>query len=127
MGEEQLTESQEVTQVEPEQDSLTAEDVQSAVENALASRDAHDLVVEDMANAVVELRDSVALLASSAGEDEQAGDDVVYTVRLDSSQVEVAKGCARLICTEGLLIVILLAILCGLQVWRVLSCRWSNG
>lgn len=112
-----------------EDSSLTVEDVEHAVENALSTRDAHDVVIEDMSHTLVEIRDGVALLSSNAETDEEetAADDVTYTVRLDSSQVEVAKSAARLVCTEGLFVIILLATLCGLTLWQILQSRWSRG
>lgn len=112
-----------------EEPSLTAEDVEHAVENALSTRDAHDVVIEDMSHTLVEIRDGVALLSSNAETDEEETSDVdvTYTVRLDSSQVEVAKSAARLVCTEGLFVIILLATLCGLTLWQILQSRWSRG
>lgn len=116
-------------EVVEEQPSLTAEDVEHAVENALSTRDAHDVVIEDMSHTLVEIRDGVALLGSNAETDEEqtSADDVTYMVRLDSSQVEVAKSAARLVCTEGLFVIILLATLCGLTLWQILQSRWSRG
>lgn len=111
---------------EPEQ--LTAEDVQTAVENALSTPDATDIAVQDMAQTLVRISDDVALLSTRSAEEEQTeNEELTYTVRLDSSQVETAKGAVRLACTEGLLLVILLALLCGLQLWQILQSRWARG
>lgn len=106
-------------------DSLTVQDVTSAVDESLGVYQQHnDAAMQDLSARVQQLGDSVQLLAANEQEQQQ---EQVQTVRVDASQVETAKGALRVLCTECLLVVIVLALIAGLQGWKVVAERWRNG
>lgn len=113
-----------VTNAKPE---VTIDGIRNVVTDAVnSSGEKQDASIQDLGAKVGDLQESIRLL-SEKQEDSQQSQDVVYVVRLDSSQVDTAKAATRVVCTEGLILIILLAVSCGLQAWRVLSGRWSNG
>lgn len=107
------------------QESLTIEDVRQVVSDAQgAINDAEQHRYDVLVDEVHLVGDSVQLLATSQDEEQQ--EDVTYTVRLDSSQVETGKAAARVLCTEGLLVVLLLSIQVGISGWRLVCDRWRG-
>lgn len=120
MGELEAVET-EVTEEEG-QDVLTAQDVRQIVTDAIASsNDAQQVAIEGLAANVQSLSDSVSMLQAS----EQQEQSDTLLVRLEPTQVETFKSGARIVCTEGLLVVILLGVLVGLQCFRIFTGRWS--
>lgn len=106
-------------------DAITIEQVSEVVstsETNILNR--MDSASSDLSANIVSLADSVTLLANANNEANDT--DTVYTVKLDSGQVETAKVAVSVACTEGLVICILLAVLCGLQCWRIISGGWST-
>lgn len=107
-------------------DSLTVQDVSAAVDESLGVYQQHnDAAMQDLSAKVQQLGDSVQLLAENEQEEQQQ--EQMQTVRVDASQVETAKGALRVLCTECLLVVIVLALIAGLQGWKVVAERWHNG
>ena len=107
-------------------DSLTAEDVQLIVDNSItALNDANQERYDSLQGEIQQLGDSVMFLAES-NEEQGQQDDATYTVLLDTSQVETAKVCARILVTEGFFLVVLLAVQIGLIGWQVVADRWRN-
>lgn len=120
MGELEAVET-EVTEEEG-QDVLTAQDVRQIVTDAIASsNDAQQVAIEGLASNVESLSESVSMLQAS----EQQEQSDTLLVRLEPSQVETFKSGARVACTEGLVVVLLLALLVGLQCFRIFTGRWS--
>lgn len=111
---------------QPVEESLTIEDVQQVVSDAQSAiNDAEEHRYEVLVDEVHLVGDSVQLLYSENQEEEQQ-EDVTYTVRLDASQVETGKAAARVLCTEGFLVVLLLAIQVGISGWRLVCDRWRG-
>lgn len=111
----------EVTEEEG-QDVLTAQDVRDIVNDAFEStNDAQQVALEGLAANVQSLSESVSMLQAS----EQNEQSDTLLVRLESAQVETFKSGARIVCTEGLLVVVLLGVLVGLQCFRIFTGRWS--
>lgn len=103
----------------------TVDDVRAVVDDAMrAGSDATNAKYEALERQIVVLGDSVALLASSDEASESEDGETVYLVRLAPEQVDTFKAFARVLTTEGLLLVIVFAIACGLMVWQVFSSRW---
>lgn len=120
MGELEAVET-EVTEEEGT-DVLTAHDVREIVNDAFASsNDAQQVAIEGLAANVQSLTESVTSLQAS----EQQEHSETLLVRLEPSQVETFKAGARVACTEGLILVLLLAVLVGLQCFRIFTGRWS--
>lgn len=120
MGELEAVET-EVTE-EEDTDVLTAQDVREIVNDAFASsNDAQQVAIEGLASNVESLSESVSMLQAS----EQQEQSDTLLVRLEPSQVETFKSGARVVCTEGLVVVLLLAVLVGLQCFRIFTGRWS--
>ena len=117
--------AQQVTEAtqEPVQQ-LSGDEVRQIVTDAVNS-----LVESDNAKYDALSRDLATLgedIRSVAADDgQQSEGDVVYVVRLDASQVDTAKSFGRVLCTEGLLLVILLAVTCGMLGFRQLSKGWE--
>lgn len=108
-------------------DSLTVQDVSSAVDESLSVYQQHnDSAMQDLSAKVQSLGESVQLLAASEQQQEQEQDSV-QLIRVDPVQVETAKGALRLLCTECLIVVIVLALIAGLQAWQVVAERWRHG
>lgn len=111
----------EVTEEEG-QDVLTAQDVRDIVNDAFArTNDAQQVAIEGLASDMQSLSESVSMLQAS----EQNAQSDTLLVRLEPTQVETFKSGARIVCTEGLLVVILLGVLVGLQCFRIFTGRWS--
>lgn len=103
-------------------DELTAQEVREIVTDAFeSSNDAQQVAIEGLAANVQSLSESVSMLQAS----EQQEQSDTLLVRLEPSQVETFKSGARIVCTEGLLVVILLGVLVGLQCFRIFTGRWS--
>ena len=125
-GSQQVVQQQEQTP-QAGGDSLTAEDVSRAVDESLRVYQEHnDAAIGELSSNVQSLGQSVQLLAAN-DEQQQQDQQQVQTVRVDASQVETAKGALRVLCTECLLVVIVLALIAGLQGWAVVAERWRNG
>ena len=105
-------------------DTLTAEQVREVVTDALGESNSQtNDALNNLSKDVELLGESVRTLQDT--QSESANTETVYTVRADSSQVETAKACARIVCTEGLIVCLLLALVAGLNAWHILSGRWS--
>ena len=103
---------------------LSADDVQRIVSDTVGTlQRSQDVQFAGLSEDVSALGESISLLAAS---DEGQSSEGTTLVRVDSSQVETAKGALRVLCTEGLLVVILLALIAGLQGWRIVADRWRG-
>lgn len=108
--------------------SVTLDGIRTVVSDVVdSSQSKQDAAISDLGTKVNGLGDAIKVLSENQDKNENSADEVVYVVRLDSSQVDTAKAATRVACTEGLILIILLALSCGLQAWRVLSGRWSSG
>ena len=67
-----------------------------------------------------------ALRGIAEGLGDQHSSDAVYTIVLDDSQSDVVMGAARVLCTEGLIALLLVAAVCGLVAFSVLSRLWGR-
>lgn len=105
---------------------LTSEDVTSAVESALRNVNvANDSQLQQLDESLKGIDQRLQTVAENTKSDDTKQDQETITlVKLDSGQTETAKTGARIVCTEGLVIIILLAVSCGLQLFRILSDRW---
>lgn len=118
--------SPEIETVDGGTQGLTVEDVRGVVDDALRSNaEATNEKYDDLKEQIVVLGDSVALLTQS--DDAAADEDTVTVVRLAPEQVDKALSGFRVLCSESLVIMILLALLCGLTAWRIFSGRWRYG
>lgn len=104
---------------------LTYEDIVSAVSDAVTSSvlPVHDSALDGIAEDLDSLASGVAALADSPS---PSDDSAVYSVQLVPSQVDTAKGAARVLCTEGLILVVLLSALLGLEFFRVFTEKWGH-
>lgn len=58
----------------------------------------------------------------------QPVEGAVYEVRATGSQVETAKQALSVLCTEGLVLIVVMSINVGLLGWRAFTSRWlANG
>lgn len=107
---------------------LTLDDLRVVLDDSLATmRDVEQTGFDSLSQDVRSLGDTLTLLYSQNEDEGESTDEVVYTVRLDPSQVGTFRSAAQVACTEGLLLVLLLALSCGLQAWRILAGGWRNG
>lgn len=105
---------------------LTSEEVTSAVESALRNVNvANDSQVQKLDESLKGIDQRLQTVAENTkADDTKQEQETVTIVKLDPGQTATAKTGARIVCTEGLVIVILLAVSCGLQLFRILSDRW---
>lgn len=105
---------------------LTKEDVQSAVESALQNyqldKDSQQTLtsIDDVVKSI----DGRLKVVTDRSNQKSSDTDVVYTVKLDSGQLDTAKTAVRIFSTEGLLIVVMLSTIVGISIFRILSERW---
>ena len=119
--------AQQVTeQAQEPQAQLSGDEVRQIVTDAV-----NDLIESDNAkyDALSQdfrtLGEDIRRVADSEGSEDGQSEEVVYVVRLDASQTDTAKAFGRVLCTEGLLVVILLAVSCGLSAFRQFSRGWE--
>lgn len=119
--------AQQVTeQAQEPQAQLSGDEVRQIVTDAV-----NDLIESDNAkyDALSQdfrtLGEDMRKVAESEGSEDGQSEEVVYVVRLDASQTDTAKAFGRVLCTEGLLVVILLAVSCGLSAFRQFSRGWE--
>lgn len=106
---------------------LTTEDVQTAVESALRNvGNTNDEQLRILSEGVASIDSRLQTVAENTANDgeQQSPEETIYTIRLEPGQTTTAKTGARVVCTEGIVIIILLAVSCGLQLFRILSERW---
>lgn len=105
---------------------LTKEDVQSAVESALQNyqldKDSQQTLtsIDDVVKSI----DGRLKVVADRSNQKSSDTNVVYTVKLDPGQLDTAKTAVRIFSTEGLLIVVMLSALVGISIFRILSERW---
>lgn len=122
MPEEERQEQQ--TQQETQSEPISADDVRQMVNDAVNTLQESDNAKYDaLAGDIANLGSDVRVLMTKS--DEQPSEEVVYVVRLDASQTDTAKSFGRVLCTEGLLLVILLAVVCGLMGFRQMTKGWD--
>lgn len=123
-GVEQISEAHDENEQRSENVGVTYEEVQQIVSDAVgAGMQEQGLEITNLDENVQRLSESVRLLTTEVQEEETGESTTI--VMLDAGQVETAKECARIVCTEGLLVVILLGVLVGLQCFRIFTGRWS--
>ena len=105
---------------------LTSEEVTNAVESALRNVNvANDSQLQQMDESLKGIDQRLQTVAENTkADDTKQEQETVTIVKLDPGQTATAKTGARIVCTEGLVIIILLAVSCGLQLFRILSDRW---
>lgn len=119
--------AQQVTEAtqEPEKQ-LTGDEVRQIVTDAVSSLvESDNAKYDSLSRDLATLGNDLRTLASDEGS-EQSDSDVVYVVALDSSQLDTVKSFGRVLCTEGLLLLIVCAISAGLLAWRLVSDRWRG-
>lgn len=111
-----------------QQPTLTAEDVRIIVSEALELRaDSDALLLSDVNNRFDALDSAVSSMAETV-ETIDGRSEGVMEVRATSSQVDTAKGALRVLCTEGLVLIVVLSINAGLLGWQAFRGRFvSNG
>ena len=105
---------------------LTTEDVTSAVESALRNVNvANDTQLQNLDESLKGIDQRLQTVAENTkSDDTKQEQETISLVKLETGQTATAKTGARIVCTEGLVIIILLAVSCGLQLFRILSDRW---
>lgn len=103
---------------------ITTSDVQSIVDGAFdafaLSQQRRDETLEQRLSAIEGSFSDLSSLVEASGDTE----GVVYEVRATSSQVETAKSALRLLCTECLVLIVVMSICAGLLAWRAFTARW---
>lgn len=119
--------SQQVTEAAQEPHSqLSGDEVRQIVTDAVNGLiESDNAKYEGLSQDLRTLGEDIRKVAESDESEDGQSDDVVYVVRLDSSQTDTAKSFGRVLCTEGLLLVILLAVTCGMLGFRQLSKGWE--
>lgn len=97
----------------------TIEDIEHAIDNALSKYDDAEQL-QNLELRMTEVRDAVKS-GNESDTDADSESEVVYTVMLDSGQVDTAKTFGRVICTEGLVLIIVMSLCAGLNVWQILQ------
>lgn len=111
---------QQQTQQETQSEPISADDVRQMVNDAVNTLQESDNAKYDaLAGDIATLGSDVRVLMTKS--EEQPSEEVVYVVRLDASQTDTVKSFGRVLCTEGLLLVILLAVVCGLMGFRQMT------
>ena len=97
--------------------------VTDAVNGLIESDNAkYDALSQDLRT----LGEDIRKVAESDDSEDGQSDEVVYVVSLDASQTDTAKSFGRVLCTEGILILIVCSIVAGLLAWRLVSDRWRG-
>lgn len=114
---------------------LTLEDVEGVASGAVEDVNTHvdartdilggqlDGIDNTLSVRLGAIDDGLAALSSDL-ESATPTDETVYVVRLDPSQVETASGVLRILCTEGLLLVVAVSVCAGLLAWQTFTRRW---
>lgn len=97
----------------------TIEDIENAIDNALTKHDDTEQL-QSLELRMSEVRDAVKS-GNESESDAEGTTDAVYTVVLDSGQVDTAKTYSRVLCTEGLILIIVMSLCAGLNVWQILQ------
>ena len=105
---------------------LTSEEVTSAVESALRNVNvANDSQLQQLDESLKGIDQRLQTVAENTKTDDTRQEqETISLVKLEPVQTATAKTGASIVCTEGLVIIILLAVSCGLQLFRILSDRW---
>lgn len=107
-----------------QQQGATVEQVAEVVAEAF---EAYSEAESGRADALAERLDGISADVAALGAEFEASrpaEGCVYEVRATASQVETAKSALRILCTEGLLLVVVMSICAGLMAWRAFSGRW---
>lgn len=120
--------AQQVTeQVQEPQGQLTSEEVRQIVTDAVNSLVESDNAKYDaLSQDLRTLGDDIRNVAESDEAEDEQSEEIVYVVRLDASQTDTAKAFGRVLCTEGLLLLIVCSIVAGLLAWQLVSDRWRS-
>ena len=108
-------------EVQRENEGITIADVQQVVDG---TRGEYDERLGAMSDELRGLTDSVSLLRSPEPAEGEASAQVV---QISPSQVDTAKEAIRIGLTEGLVCIVLLAALLGVQLFRLFSAGWRRG
>lgn len=107
-----------------QQQGATVEQVAEIVAQAF---EAYSEADSGRADALAERLDGISADVAALGAEFEASQPVegyVYEVRATQSQVDTAKSALRILCTEGLLLLVVMSICAGLMAWRAFSGRW---
>ena len=117
-----MDEQQEQQQVVEQQPQITVEEIRSAIDSALQPQsDSLNAISQDLQGVRVVLEKS-----SEEETEEEPQEEPTYTVLIDQSQVQTAKSAVQTLSTLSLMLVIAISIMCGLQLWTILSRSWSR-
>lgn len=108
-------------EVQRENEGITVADVQQVVDG---TRGEYDDRLDAMTDELRGLSDSVSQLRSPEPAEGEASAQVV---QISPSQAETAKDAVRIGLTEGLVCIVLLAALLGVQLFRLFSAGWRRG
>lgn len=117
-----MDEQQEQQQVVEQQPQITAEEIRSAIDSALQPQ-------AESLNEISQDLQGVRVVLEKSNEDEteeEPQEELTYTVLIDQSQVQTAKSAVQTLSTLSLMLVIAISIMCGLQLWTILSRSWSR-
>lgn len=95
-------------------------DVSGEESGSNGSEDVESESVEDVPQEVEPEREAMAVDEYSPAD--YAG--LVYEVRATQSQVDTAKQALSILCTEGLVLIVVVSVCAGLIGWRCFSGRW---
>lgn len=119
------------------QQALTAEEVRQIVGeyfDSLGGRidtfaDSQAVADSELADRLDNVSDSVSVLAADLDSKTVSAQDLgVVEVRATGSQVDTAKSALQVLCTEGLVLIVVLSINAGLLGWQAFRGRFvSNG
>lgn len=107
-----------------EADAVGLEGVNARIDQLAESQAAQDGAIAAVASSVES--NGSALRSLAEGVADAGVSDAVYTIVLDESQSDVVMGAARVLCTEGLIALLLVAAVCGLVAFSVLSRLWGR-
>lgn len=117
-----MDEQQEQQQVVEQQPQVTADEIRSAIDAALQPQaDSLNMISQDLQGVRLVLEKS-----SEEESEEEPQEEPTYTVLIDQSQVQTAKSAVQTLSTLSLMLVIAISIMCGLQLWTILSRSWSR-
>lgn len=108
-------------EVQREDEGITIADVQQVVDG---TRGEYDERLSSMSEELRGLSDSVSQLRSP---EPAEGETSAQVVQISPSQVDTAKEAIRIGLTEGLICIVLLAALLGVQLFRLFSAGWRRG
>lgn len=109
-------------EVQHDNEGITIADVQQVVDG---TRGEYDERLSAMSDELRGLSDSVSQLRSPEPAEEETNSAQV--VQISPSQAETAKEAVRIGLTEGLICIVLLAALLGVQLFRLFSAGWRRG